>query len=91
MYTTRTQMEAALVKAGMSAAFAKVATDQQYNYQDDRYPTDSLFNGPGELVASQTDADVAMVKATWEGLLSIDGDTICVDGEPMYDLQGERV
>lgn len=98
-YTTRTQVVDYLMAKGLSEAFAKVAADQQYNYdpQPDGTPGDDLLrNGPENdpdfpqpITASYVDLD--MVYDTWVELLGIDGDRITVDGEPMYDLKGNLV
>jgi hypothetical protein len=89
--TTRSAMVAALIELGMNAVFAKVAVQQQYNYDEGDIDSNNLGGYYDDDLAKhhdQTSDDAIMVKSTWEAMLTIENDEILVDGEPMYDLEG---
>lgn len=93
-FTTRTQAVKYLVTKGMSEPFAKAAIDQQFNYDPDFGDgvSDDKLRGMFEdldIAGTQSFADLDMVKRTWDGMLTIEDDKICVDGEPTYDLNGD--
>lgn len=91
-FKTRPQAAEYLVSKGMSPAFAKVAVDQQYDYDEASdtnqplriEPVDTVDLGPVTVSV----ADLDMVYNTWIDMISIEGNAICIDGEPMYDLDG---
>lgn len=88
---TRTAMVAALIELGMNPVFAKVAVEQQYNYDEDDVDSNNLGGYYDDNLAmhhDQTSDDAIMVKNTWEAMLTIENDEILVDGEPMYNLEG---
>lgn len=90
-YTTRTEVVKALVELGMSLPYAKVAVDQQYNY-DEHGDKDDLLRGNHEDLSIPhvaDDQELISVMHTWnEGALTTEGGVICVDGEPTADING---
>lgn len=92
-YSTRAEAVDYMIAKGMSEPFAKAAIDQQYNYDENGDTADLLRGNHEDLTIPSvvTREELDMVYDTWLPMLRIEHGSICVDGEPTYDLQGNML
>lgn len=96
VFTTRSAAMMYLVQMGMPVNYVKAAIDQSFNYEPNDDVRDAMWvqddTPEGVFVPSSViAADVCQAYNTMVQMFTIKNDIIMLDGEPVYDINGDRL
>lgn len=89
-FTTRSAAKMYLVAEGKPVNFAKAAVDETYNFDDDG-ASDDLIRDAEQQPLCITAEELVVAYNTMEEMFAIVNNVIELDGEPLYDINGDHL
>lgn len=92
-FTTRTEAVNHMVEKGVPLPLAKAVVNEQYNYDVEGDTRDLLqtINDDGPVPITQTPLELFMTWQTFDDMLADNEKGIYIDGELLYDVNGNHL
>lgn len=90
VFTTRSAAAMFLVAAGMPVNFVKAAVNETYNF-DDNGASDDLIRDAEQQPLAVPAHELCMAYNTMFDMFKIVNNVIELDGEPLYDINGDHL